>query len=700
MERKRIYTPGGKYLRDAVHGDIFIPEKFIKIIDCPEFQRLRRIKQLSVANMVYPSAEHTRFAHSIGTFHIMSLLIAHFGKQFEEMNLKIDESKKDVALAAALLHDIGHGPFSHAYEDIHPNPERNIKHVDWSIKIIKESNELNTVLKEVFHDNFPEEVANLIKDQRKAKDIVPTVGKSFDLFYVLSRLVSSQIDADRMDYLLRDSVSSGVKFGNIDISRVINAMRITVIEDKFDICIPYKFLTDVEQYLLGRYQMHKEVYFHSFKVEMEQIIKKIFKRVHELLRSDLINLPEGLISRVFSDEALSVKDYIVLEDSTFLTLFTNWIDSDDVVLSKLCEAFIHRSKYQKLEILNRKEDEITQFKNEIVLLMKEFDVDIESDFSQYYFWIEERGSYSIYDTSKENVWILLSTGLHIDLSKVSNVICRKESDGENNKLMCVNEVFTYINTDILKTMIGDSKKDLFDKKINQLVNRYDNRNHVEIEKKYYFEDKNIFDNVLSFLQDYSKKDGRCLKNLGAKYQEDTYFDTNKQLLNKQNCTLRFRNKSGKYQLTLKSPTLQLDSLDKSASNSETQSVRFEHEIDNVKNDIKSNIDFIVQNSNMTADDCCNLSEVILIKNNRHKYELNEGNVELEVVFDDVLYVIGENEVREYQLEIELKSDYSHRTNLKLLTDELESVVKGINITLDSKFKRGLKLLQDKSNRES
>jgi len=693
MKRKRIYTPGGKYLRDAIHGDIFIADKFLAIIDCAEFQRLRRIKQLSVANMVYPSAEHTRFSHSIGTFHIMSLMIEHFEKQFNQMNLVIDNDKKDIALVAALLHDIGHGPFSHAYEDIHPTHERNLKHVDWSVKIITESNEINKVLKENFYDEFPSKVVELIKNQRLAREVQPEVKDTFDLFYVLSRLISSQIDADRMDYLKRDSTSSGVNLGNIDISRIIKSLRVTVINDKFNICVPEKYLTDIEQYLLGRYQMHKEVYLHSFKVEMEEIIKKIFKRVHGLVQSKSLTLPSKILERVFSDAELPVEDYVLLEDNVFLSAFNEWIFCDDKVLSELCMSLLQRRKFLKIEILNKEASEIERFKQEVVSLMKKYKVNLSSDFSNEYFWIEKQTEYSLYNTGKENIWILLSTGVHVDLAEISDVICRKDYDGTSEKLLESVEKFTFINVDILRDMIPDKDRIGFEVSLEQLINQYDNRNHVEIEKKYYFSDETVFDRIHDFIQSYSESGNRKLINSGKKYQEDTYYDTPEELLNSQNSTLRFRNKSGKYQLTLKHPSSQLDPKTNTNSVIDTQSVRFEHQIDNVSNNIADNVQFILSNSNLSEKDISNLSKTIVIKNYRTKFELMDKNVELEIVFDDVTYSKDSKEFKEYQLEIEVKSDYSHRTNLKLLTDQLESEIEGINITMESKYQRGLRLLK-------
>ena len=108
----------GKIIRDVVHGDIFIEDRFVSVIDTKEFQRLRRIKQLSVANMVFPGAEHTRFAHCIGTFHVMRQIIEHFEPLFQKCGIEIEEADKNAALVAALLHDIGHGPYSHAFEGV------------------------------------------------------------------------------------------------------------------------------------------------------------------------------------------------------------------------------------------------------------------------------------------------------------------------------------------------------------------------------------------------------------------------------------------------------------------------------------------------------------------------------------------------------------------------------------------------------
>ena len=225
---KNFKMSKGKTIRDPIHGDIFFPNKFLNIIDTPEFQRLRRIHQLSVAYLVFPGAEHTRFSHSIGTYYIMQRIIEHFKPIMKSINLELKERDVDLALAAALLHDIGHGPFSHAFERAIPN---SLNHEEWTAKIItSEQSAVNRELKASFDEKFPEDLANIIRKERLVKKdgLKLESTDSIDLFFILSALVSSQLDADRMDYLIRDTKYTGVAFGNIDIERLISSMTLTV----------------------------------------------------------------------------------------------------------------------------------------------------------------------------------------------------------------------------------------------------------------------------------------------------------------------------------------------------------------------------------------------------------------------------------------------------------------------------------------
>lgn len=683
LVNKSIYSPQGKIIRDVVHGDIFIPTQFLKLIDTPEFQRLRRIKQLSVANLLFPSADHTRFSHSLGTFHIMNSIIMHFESKFLEMNIEINPKDKEIALAAALLHDIGHGPFSHAFEDIHPEKDKNKTHVAWTIEIITGKSDINRVLKEVFYDEFPNKVADLIKNQREAKHHTSSQEMDkIDLFSVLSSLVSGQLDADRMDYLLRDSMHTGVSFGNIDISRIINALRITVNKDKFFVCIPEKYLADIEQYLLARYQMHKGVYFHDFKVEMENVIRKTFKRAYELYHSnDLEFIPRNL-KKIFECADLNIKEYVGLDDATLMAAFQEWRYSKDNILSDLCDTILDRNKFQKLHLLNSDNENIFHFKNEVKELLSKHNYKI-TDFESEFFWIEALAEFSIYKTNKENIWILQSNGLLKDISEVSKVI--KKVDNKNS-ILEERTNLTFINYDMIMNIPGILDKHKLIEELEKIVKRYDNRNHIEIEKKYYFHNKDVFEKALDFVRS-SKYSIECK---GLKNQIDYYYDTKDAHLNNLEYTLRIRELEGKFELTVKKPTVS------QKDEASTQSERFEHQIEIETKDISKHSNFITKYTGLEAKIVENVQNTLEIENNRQKYILKNKEVEFEMVFDNLKYKnINGKEYSEFQIEIELKSDYPHRVNLKLLTDLLEESIPELIISKDSKYRRGLKFTSSK-----
>lgn len=333
---KNFTMSKGKTIRDPIHGDIFFPNKFLAIIDTPEFQRLRRIHQLSVAYLIFPGAEHTRFSHSIGTYYVMQKIIEHFKPIMKSINLELNERDVNLALAVALLHDVGHGPFSHAFEDAIPN---NDSHEEWTIKIItNDDSNINRVLKKNFDEKFPKDLADIIgkerlvkKDGIKPKPSSDDAADTIDLFFILTALISSQLDADRMDYLLRDTKYTGVTFGNIDIERLISAMTLTVNKDNYYVCIIDKYLTDVENYLLARYYMHKEVYLHDVKCEMEIVIKKILERAIQVYcngNNMAIDTIPGPLLKLFKGEEISIEEYISLDDNIMLSTFSKWMEGE------------------------------------------------------------------------------------------------------------------------------------------------------------------------------------------------------------------------------------------------------------------------------------------------------------------------------------------------------------------------------------
>ncbi|MDQ3584463.1 MAG: HD domain-containing protein, partial [Acidobacteriota bacterium] len=228
--------------RDPVHNIIRLRTDtdegrlMVQLIDAPEFQRLRRIKQLGLALYTYQGAEHSRFTHSLGVLHLITRVLDRLSECYE-----IAEADRAAARAAALLHDVGHGSFSHVMEKA-----LGFHHEAWTVRaVLSEETEINSVLR-AYSPGLPRRVADIIE------------GKSQPAF--LSHLVSSQLDVDRMDYLLRDSLMTGAKYGIYDLEWIINALAIDEEHDR--IYVTARGLYAVEEYLQARYYMFRQVYFH------------------------------------------------------------------------------------------------------------------------------------------------------------------------------------------------------------------------------------------------------------------------------------------------------------------------------------------------------------------------------------------------------------------------------------------------------
>lgn len=680
MMQKKIYSPKGKIIRDIVHGDIFIENKYLDIINTKEFQRLRRIKQLSVANLVFPSADHTRFSHSIGTFYIMKQIINHFENEFERMNISISDREKSVALVAALLHDVGHGPFSHAFEKINPRKENNISHEKWTEKIIREGDQLSTVLKSNFDDNFSEEVISLIKHQRHVKKSREQVVVK-DFFSVLSSLISSQLDADRLDYLLRDTIHTGVSFGTIDLHRIISSLRISVIGDEYCVVIPEKYVPDIENYLLGRYQMYKGVYYHPFKVEMEIIIKKIFSRAYYLFNKNSINISHNSVKKIFSSENVTVDEYIELDDMILFSEFMKWSQQGDLILSLLCKSFSNRKKFNKVQILDGSSESILEFKKN---LSKVFPKNISNHelIDNSFFWIQENIKFSLYKMIEENIWISLSDGTYEDISCVSKII---NNQLKADAVVTHEMILTFFNYELFLEEYGIDNSKENEILFSNLIDMYDSRNHVEIEKKYHFNNEAVFSQIRNKIEktEYYIGESNFIN------QIDYYYDTPDKIVESKMSTLRIRKNEDGLKLTIKKPTiLAKDKLD-------TQNIRFEHEIPIDKLNIYDYSDYICDHLELTKEDIDLLSKSLTVRNSREHFMLTNMDIEFEVAFDKVTYQSTSNkEYSENQLEIELKSDYSHKVNLKILTDQIENCIQEINVSKESKYNRGIRLTEE------
>jgi uncharacterized protein len=335
-------------LRDPVHGLIPFdtPEDqiIVRLLETPEVQRLRRIRQLGVASFAFPGAEHTRFAHALGTAHVMRRLLARLRDVQGDLasHHRIDDRRAKEALAAAFLHDVGHGPLSHLFEEALPNAPR---HETWSTRIILDrASGVGKVLADEDPD-LPEVVAELVRGRHP-------------LTY-LARAVSGTFDVDRCDYLLRDAHATGVPYGRYDLDWLLRAITFAEITgpDAPPLAIDgAKGIVSLESFVLARLFMHQQVYFHKAARAAEWMLCAILRRAASLLRdgSKLPGALPALASIAYHGHA-PLGDYLELDDGALFVAMHAWESCSDSILADLCRRVRGRSLFKTLELYGTNE---------------------------------------------------------------------------------------------------------------------------------------------------------------------------------------------------------------------------------------------------------------------------------------------------------------------------------------------------------
>lgn len=324
MSYQKQLLPIEKVFRDPVHNYIHVQHQVIlDLINSKEFQRLRRIKQLGTTSFTFHGAEHSRFGHSLGVYEITRRICDIFQRNYPKEKLGADgwdDSERLVALCAALLHDLGHGPYSHTFEHIfHTN------HEALTVQIMTDPNtEIYQILNQVA-EGFPEKVASVITKEYPNPQVV--------------QMISSQIDADRMDYLLRDAYYTGTEYGTFDLTRILRVVR----PYRGGIAFAMNGMHAVEDYIVSRYQMYVQVYFHPVSRGMEVILDHLLNRAKQLYREDSTSFTlHSQLLLPFLKGGFTLEDYLKLDDGVLNTYFQQWTTEHDTVLSDLATRFLDR----------------------------------------------------------------------------------------------------------------------------------------------------------------------------------------------------------------------------------------------------------------------------------------------------------------------------------------------------------------------
>lgn len=381
-----------KIINDPVLGFITIPNELIyELVQHPLFQRLARIKQLGLANVVYPGAQHTRFQHSLGAMHLV-------GEAVKQLRLKgqvITPAEENAVLAAMLLHDIGHGPFSHVLEHTIIS---GVSHEELSLRMMQQINEemggrLALAIK-IFKDEYE---------------------KRF-----LHQLISSQLDMDRMDYLCRDCFFTGVMEGSIGAARIIKMLNVS--DDR--LVVEAKGIYSIENFLVARRFMYWQVYLHKTSVAAEKMLVNILSRAKELVRQgvELFATPalkyflENEVNEESFDTDYVLARYVELDDVDVISAVKVWTKAEDVVLRELSKGFIGRRFFKAVTgddmLLYNKENMQRQY-------AEKFGVD---DNLARYFYKEEVVRSNTYNPDGANIMIMYGDGRLVDVARASDMM--------------------------------------------------------------------------------------------------------------------------------------------------------------------------------------------------------------------------------------------------------------------------------------
>jgi hypothetical protein len=404
-----------KIINDPVFGFLSIPNELVyDVLQHPYVQRLNRIRQLGLSYLVYPGAMHSRFGHSIGAMHLMQEAI----RSLRLKGVKITEAEETSAMIAILLHDIGHGPFSHVLEHTLVD---GVTHEDISLLMMERINN------DLMMRYAPNDAAKLPNDG--PLDLAIAIFKNEYPKHFLHQLISSQLDVDRMDYLCRDSFFTGVQEGRVASERLLKMLDVH--NDR--LVVQVKGIYSVEKFLVARRLMYWQVYLHKTSVAAEQHLIKILSRAKELARkpsavshqhSDLFCSPalryflyQPVTFNMFGTHSEALDQYALLDDNDILCAIKAWISSGDKVLSALSRSFIDRQLFRGETL----EAPLTEEQQKA--LNKQYAEALGiSEEEATYCWSEHVSTSNTYSEKADSIDILYSDGTVRDIAEASEIL--------------------------------------------------------------------------------------------------------------------------------------------------------------------------------------------------------------------------------------------------------------------------------------
>jgi len=372
--------------RDPLYGYVHIDYDLItELIDTSVFQRLRRIRQLSGVHMVFHTAEHSRFSHSLGVYEL-----AHRFLTIDEIKNNLNEREQLLFLVSALLHDIGHGAYSHAFEYVFK-----VNHETIGATIITTHQEIRNILDKV-DSEFAKDVAGIILKEKK--------------YPLIEQLISSQLDIDRLDYLERDAYFTGAAYGHIDLDRL---MRVVVVKNG-KLAFKASGIHAIENYLVARYHMYWQVYYHPKARSYEVILEKIYLRIKELIHLDYDFKHDVSSLKTILDNPNDMYAYLEIDDYYMNGLIAHFLKTEDEILNVLAHDFLNRHIWEYMDDNLENQEKIHQV------------IENKLPIDQKYFTLKTSVEQSAYRENETNlgdqIYILNESGKVVTLSSYSSIV--------------------------------------------------------------------------------------------------------------------------------------------------------------------------------------------------------------------------------------------------------------------------------------
>lgn len=648
-------------VQDPIYGNIEIKSPFSDIILTKEMQRLKDITQTGFSAYDYPGLKNNeRLSHSVGAFFVMSQIIEHLEKELKRYDISISKDDKDMALCSMLLHDIGHGPFSHSFEKV-----TKYSHEKRTTDILLGDTEVNHLLTSIYGKAKLKRIASYIAQIDEYEESEKNKTKS-SFTKLLKSLISHQLDADRLDYLVRDSYHAGLPSA-INYKNLIKSLGISVNNNQeYQLLVDRKGLTSIETILIERFQRYRDVYFSRSDGMLEQVFIQILDRYKEVPQSVTAKLPEVFTKLALNSGKVSLEDFLTMTDKQFTEAFeVIKNNSTDAVLKYLVDMPKVLEDYQDLE--NNVNPE--RLKQKLKTLFP------DKDFSNTLSILNINLKTKLY--KKEESLRINFGNVHKDLSEATPHLIRPEEYLEKNELV--------FNPELLRIELGMDDKEFvpYREKINDIINEL-NKKPEEFELKYIIdENPKLAQNAI--LETLTLNGFRVVK-IEDKENDDEYYDTKDLALLTKGGSLRIRKltQDGKvgYKATYKMPI----------TVGEVYSSRDEIEIELDNNSIEE------LKEKMKGNDIgVNLDEVLpnpLLNSvtQRKDYILEKNEVKVCLSFDNTKYtnhVLKEQVSKDSMVEIEALGNVGDRVMLNEINSILQNNFQDLKTNKQSKYERGI-----------